>query len=93
MPHLWHYPVGQVANRLLTYFYTFDFHTTTLPHIFMSEISLHTAQLLKTYFSKNRRFLGGIGVVYNYIHSIYYIFFERYAIRHIFYCGSVVVWK
>ena len=74
----------------LIYFNTFDFHTTTLSHIFMSEFLLHTAHLLKTYFPKNRRFLGGIGVVYNYIHSIYYIFFERYAIDTFFY---VVVWK
>ena len=59
----------------------------------MSEFPFHTAQLLKTYFSKNRRFLGVSGVIYNYIHSIYYIFFERYAIRHIFLCGSVVVWE
>lgn len=69
------------------------YHTTTLPHIFMSEFPLHTAKLLKTYSAENRRFLGGIGVVYNYIHSIYYIFFERYAIRHFFLCDSVVVWK
>lgn len=59
----------------------------------MSEFFLHTAKLLKTYFSKNRDFLGGIGVVYNYIHSIYYIFFERYTIRLFFLCGSVEVWK
>ena len=92
-PHIRRGSTSQVVNRLLIYFYISHYHTTTLPHIFMSEIPLHTAQLLKTYFSKNRRFLGGIGVVYNYIHSIYYIFFERYAIRHIFICGSVVVWK
>ena len=64
--------------------------TSTLPHIFMSEFPLHTAQLLKNYFPKIADFLWEFRVVYNYIHSIYYIFFERYAIRHFFY---VVVWK
>lgn len=70
----------------------FDFHTTTLPHIFMSEILLYTAKMSKTYFSKIGDFLGALGVVYN-IYNIYIIFFfDRYAIRHIFLCGSVVVW-
>ena len=92
-PYLWCYSVSQVDDWLLMYFNISHYHTTTLPHIFMSEFSRHTAKLPKTYFSKNRRFLGDTGVVYNYIHSIYYIFFERYAIRHIFLCGSVVVWK
>ena len=59
----------------------------------MSEITLHTAETPKSYFLKNRLFLGGIGVVYNYIHSIYYIFFDRYTIRLFFLCGSVEVWK
>ena len=59
----------------------------------MSELTYHTAQLPKKYFAKKQHFLGDFGVVYNYIHSIYYIFFERYAVRHIFLCGSVVVWK
>ena len=77
----------------LTYFNAFDFHTTTLPHIFMSDFPLHTAQLLKNYFPKIGDFLGVSGVIYNYIHCIYYIFFERYAIRHFFLCGSVEVWK
>ena len=57
----------------------------------MSEFFLHTAKLLKTYFSKNRDFLGVSGVVYNYIYNIYYIFFERYAIRLFFFCESVKV--
>lgn len=35
--------------------------------IFMSEFSLHAAQLLKKYSPKKWHFLGGIGVVYNYI--------------------------
>ena len=56
----------------------------------MSEFPLHTAQLLKNYFPKIGDFLGVSGVIYNYIHSIYYIFFERYAIDTFFY---VVVWK
>ena len=77
----------------LTYFNAFDFHTTTLPHIFMSDFPLHTAQLLKNYFPKIGDFLGVSGVIYNYIHCIYYIFFERYAIRHFFLCVSVEVWK
>ena len=34
---------------------------------------------------KNGDFLGGIGVVYNYILSIYYIFSERYTIDSFFY--------
>ena len=50
----------------------------------MSEIILHTANLPKSYFLKNRLFLGVSGVVYNYIHSIYYIFFDRYTIRLLF---------
>ena len=57
----------------------------------MSEFFLHTAELLKTYFSKKSRFLGGIGVVYNYIYNIYYIFFERYTIRLFIFCESVKV--
>ena len=39
--------------------------------------------------SKNDHFLGALGVVYNYIHSIYYIFFDRYTIQHIFLCRNV----
>ena len=50
----------------------------------MSEITLHTANLPKSYFRKNDDFLGALGVVYNYIHSIYYIFFDRYTIRLFF---------
>ena len=57
----------------------------------MSEISPHTAQIPKSYFLKNDDFLGVSGVVYNYIHSIYYIFFERYTIRLFFYCYSVIM--
>ena len=91
-PYLWCYSASQVANRLLTYFYILHIHIITLSHIFMSEFSRHTAKLPETYFSKKSPILGGIGVVYNYIHSIYYIFFDRYAIRHIFLCDSVIVW-
>ena len=40
----------------------------------MSENILHTANLPKSYSRKNDDFLGVSGVVYNYIHSIYYIF-------------------
>ena len=40
----------------------------------MSEITLHTAQLQKSYSAKITDFLGDFGVVYNYIHCIYYIF-------------------
>ena len=40
----------------------------------MSEIILHAAQTPKSYFLKIDDFLGDFGVVYNYIHSIYYIF-------------------
>ena len=57
----------------------------------MSEISLHTAQIPKSYFLKKCRFLGALGVVYNYIRSIYYIFFAIYTIRLFFYCYSVKV--
>ena len=57
----------------------------------MSEIFLHTAQTPKSYFTKNADFLGALGVVYNYIHSIYYIFFAIYTIRLFFYCYSVKV--
>ncbi len=77
----------------LTYFNAFDFHTTTLPHIFMSDFPLHTAQPLKNYFLKIGDFLGEFRVVYNYIHCIYYIFFRAIRHRHIFLCGSVEVWK
>ena len=59
----------------------------------MSEILPHTAETPKSYSRKNDDFLGDFGVVYNYILSIYYIFFERYTIRHFFLCGSVVMWK
>ena len=78
-------------DRLLIYFYISHYHTTTLPHIFMSEFSRHIAKLPEIYFSKNRRFLGEFRVVYNYILSIYYIFFDRYTIRHFFLCDSVIV--
>ena len=57
----------------------------------MSEINLHTAQTPKSYFTKNLLFLGALGVVYNYIHSIYYIFFDRYTIRLFFLCYSVIM--
>ena len=57
----------------------------------MSEFTLHTTKMLKSYFLKNLLFLGDFGVVYNYIHSIYYIFFDRYTIRLFFLCGSVEV--
>ena len=42
----------------------------------MSEILPHTAETPKSYSRKNDDFLGDFGVVYNYIHSIYYIFFR-----------------
>ena len=80
----------ELVRYWLNLFFYSNFHTSTLPHIFMSEFPLHTAQLLKNYFPKIGDFLGGIGVVYNYIHCIYYIFFERYTIDTFFY---VVVWK
>ena len=57
----------------------------------MSEITLHAAQTPKSYFLKIDDFLGDFGVVYNYIHSIYYIFFAIYTIRLFFYCYSVKV--
>ena len=57
----------------------------------MSEILPHTAETPKSYSRKNDDFLGDFGVVYNYIHSIYYIFFERYTIRLFFYCYSVIM--
>ena len=79
-PHIRRGSTSQVVNRLLMYFNILHYHTTTLPHIFMSEISLHTAKLPEIYFSKNRRFLGEFRVVYNYIYNIYYIFFR--AIYH-----------
>ena len=63
-----------------------NFHTSTLPHYFMSEITLYTAKTPKSYFLKIDDFLGDTEVVYNYIHSIYYIFFDRYTIRLFFYC-------
>ena len=61
------------------------FQNPTFLHIFMCEITLDTVQLTKSYSAKNCRFLGALGVVYNYIHSIYYIFFERYTIRLFFF--------
>ena len=36
----------------------------------MSEITLHTANLPKSYFLKNRHFLGDTGVDNNYIYNI-----------------------
>jgi hypothetical protein len=36
----------------------------------MSEITLHAAQIPKSYFLKNDDFLGGIGVDNNYIYNI-----------------------
>ena len=57
----------------------------------MSEILPHTAETPKSYSRKNDDFLGVSGVVYNYIHSIYYIFFDRYTIRLFFLCYSVIV--
>ena len=92
--------VGDVVNcrmflksQLLNIFNISKIHTSTLPHHFMSEITLHTAQLQKSYSAKIDDFLGEFRVVYNYIHSIYYIFFDRYTIRLFFLCGSVEVWK
>ena len=74
----------------LTYFNTFDFHTTTLPHIFMSDFPLHTAQLLKNYFPKIGDFLGEFRVVYN-IYIVYIIFFSSDTPFDTFF--YVVVWK
>ena len=48
----------------------------------MSEITLHTANLPKSYFLKNRHFLGGIGVDNSYIYNI--IFYAIYTIRLFF---------
>ena len=50
------------------------YNTFTLSHQFLSEITLHTAKIPKSYFLKNRLFLGDFGVVYNYI--VYIIFFS-----------------
>jgi hypothetical protein len=52
----------------------------------MSEIILHIANLPKSYFLKNRLFLGGIGVDNNYILYIIYniIFYAIYTIRLFF---------
>ena len=50
-------------------------NTFTLSHTFMSEITLYVAQSHNSYFLKNDDFFRGSGVVYNYIHCIYYIFF------------------
>ena len=55
----------------------------------MSENTLHIVNLPKSYSRKNDDFLGVSGVVYNYIHSIYYIFFDRYTIRLFFLCRNV----
>ena len=51
----------------------------------MSEFTLHTTKMLKSYFLKIDDFLGDTEVVYNYIQSIYYIFFDRYTIRLFFF--------
>ena len=51
----------------------------------MSEIILHTANLPKLYFLKNRLFLGDTGVDDNYIYIIYnVIFYAIYTIRLFF---------
>ena len=76
-------------HEKLTLFNTFNYHTTTLPHVFMSQFTRLTAYSPKKYSLKKCHFLGDTGVVYNYIHSIYYIFFDRYAIDTFFY---VIVW-
>ena len=47
-----------------------NYYTITLLHQFMSEITLHTTKTPKSYFLKNRLFLGGIGVDNNYIYNI-----------------------
>ena len=53
----------------------------------MSEITLHTANLPKSYFLKNRLFFGGIGVDNNYISIIYnIIFYAIYTIQLFFSC-------
>ena len=57
----------------------------------MSENILHTAKTSKSYSAKIDDFLGDTEVVYNYIHSIYYIFFDRYTIRLFFLCYSVIM--
>ena len=45
-------------------------YTITLLHQFMSEITLHTTKTPKSYFLKNRHFLGDTGVDNNYIYNI-----------------------
>ena len=51
----------------------------------MSENTLHTAEIPKSYSAKIDDFLGGIGVVYNYIRSIYYIFLTDIPFDSFFY--------
>ena len=69
-------------------------NTFTLSHTFMSEITLYTAQSHNSYFLKNDDFFRGSGVVYNYIHSIYYIFFTpiyHLAIFFLLKCENVKI--
>ena len=91
LPYLWCYLPYQTPHQLLNIFNIYNYHTTTLPHIFMSEIPLHTAQLLETYLPKNSDFLGDTGVD-NIIYVIYnIIYYAIYTIRHIFLCDSVIM--
>ena len=59
----------------------------------MSEITLYTAETPKSYFLKNRLFLGGIGVDNNYILNLIYniIFYAIYTIRLFFLCYNVII--
>ena len=59
----------------------------------MSEITLHTAETPKSYFLKNRLFLGGIGVD-NIIYILYIyniIFYAIYTIQLFFLCYNVIM--
>ena len=89
LPNLCRHPTHQIHSQLLNIFNISKSYIPTFLHIFMCEITIHTAQLPKSHSSKIDDFLGGIGVVYNYIHSIYYIFFDRYTIRLFFLCRNV----
>ena len=80
-------PISRVA--VLNIFNLSKSYTPTFLHIFMSEITLHTAQLSKSYSAKNCRFLGDTGVD-NIIYIIYnIIFYAIYTIQLFFLCRNV----
>jgi hypothetical protein len=53
--------VSLLKDKIFNIFNIFNYHIITLSHHFMSEITLHTAQLPKSYFAKNGKNLRGRG--------------------------------